>query len=175
VKNHNGLIDVQSEVGKGATFSLYLPAASQERMAEPVLTELVKALPRTARVLLMDDEQVIRIVTGDMLKELGHTVELASHGAEAIEKYRSAMESGKPFDAVILDLTIRGGMGGAETGEKLLEIDPEVKAIVSSGYSDDAVTAIYREKGFKAILKKPYNLEELRAVLYTLLQGRPAH
>jgi two-component system, cell cycle sensor histidine kinase and response regulator CckA len=173
VKNHNGLIDVQSEVGKGTTFFLYLPAASQERMAEPVLTEVVKASPRTARVLLMDDEQVIRIVTGDMLKELGHTVELAAHGAEAIEKYRSAMRSEKPFDAVILDLTIRSGMGGAETAEKLLEIDPEVMAIVSSGYSDDAVTAIYQEKGFKAILKKPYNLEELRAVLNALLQGRP--
>jgi PAS domain S-box-containing protein len=175
VKNHKGLIDVQSEIGKGTTFSLYLPAASQERMVEPVLPKVEKVSPRTARVLLMDDEQVIRIVTGEMLKELGHTVELAAHGAETIEKYRNAMKSGKPFDAVILDLTIRGGMGGAETVEELLKIDPEVKAIVSSGYSDDAVIASYQEKGFKTFLKKPYNLEELRVVLNALLQGRLAH
>jgi CheY-like chemotaxis protein/anti-sigma regulatory factor (Ser/Thr protein kinase) len=174
MKNHNGLIDVQSEVGLGTTFFLYLPAASQERIAEPVLTGVDRASPGVARVLLMDDDPVIRAVTGDMLKELGHTVELAAHGAEAIEKYRTAMESGKPFDAVILDLTIRGGMGGAETAERLLEIDSEVKAIVSSGYSDDAVTASYREKGFKAFLKKPYHLEELKTVLNDLLQGRPA-
>ncbi len=175
VKNHNGLIDVQSEVGKGTTFSLYLPADSRDRITEPVLTQAATASPRTARVLLMDDDQVIRTVTGEMLNELGHTVELSAHGAEAIEKYRSAMESGKPFDAVILDLTIRGGMGGAETVEKLLEFDQEVNAIVSSGYSDNAVTAIYREKGFKAFLKKPYHLEELKAVLNALLQGRPEH
>ena len=174
MKNHNGLIDVRSEVGLGTTFFLYLPASSQERIAESVLTEVEMSSPRVARVLLMDDDPVIRTVTGDMLKELGHTVELAAHGAEAIVKYRIAMDSGKPFDAVILDLTIRGGMGGSETAEKLLKIDPEVNAIVSSGYSDDAVIAIYREKGFKAFLKKPYHLEELKAVLNALLQGTPA-
>jgi two-component system, cell cycle sensor histidine kinase and response regulator CckA len=96
---------------------------------------------------------------------LGHSVEFAEHGDAAIEKYRQAKAEGRPFDAVILDLTIRGGRGGAETVQALLSIDPGVKAVVSSGYSDDEIIATYRQHGFRAFLKKPYSLEDLNRAL----------
>jgi CheY-like chemotaxis protein len=96
-------------------------------------------------------------------------VEVAKHGQEALEKYQGAMAAGSPFDIVILDLTIRGGMGGSETIQKLLEIDPAAKAIVSSGYSDDAVIANHLEHGFKAYLKKPCSIAEMRHIVNSLL------
>jgi CheY-like chemotaxis protein len=117
----------------------------------------------------MDDEAIVRSVARQLLTALGHEVDLAERGETALEKYRAAREAGRPFDIVILDLTIRGGMGGAETVRRLLEIDPGVKAVVSSGYSDDAVTAAFREHGFSAFLKKPYRLEDLKAALAALL------
>jgi len=103
-------------------------------------------------------------------------VEVAKHGDEALEMYQDAMAAGRPFDIVILDLTVRGGMGGSKTMQKLVEIDPTVKAIVSSGYSDDATIADHLAEGFKAYLKKPYNIEQLRGILSTLLPdgSRPA-
>jgi len=105
-----------------------------------------------------------------MIKTLGHEVELAEHGEAAIEKYKAYMESGKPFDIVILDLTVRGGIGGLETIERLVAVDPGIKAIVSSGYSDDAVVSDYRNYGFSARLTKPYNLQELSDTLNNLLR-----
>jgi len=117
----------------------------------------------------MDDDDVVRTVAGELLRSLGHEVELAVHGEEAIEKYRQAAAAGRPFDIVILDLTIRGGMGGAETVKKLLELDPGVKAVVSSGYSDDAVTSNYQEHGFRSYLSKPYTAAGLNDMLNTLM------
>jgi CheY-like chemotaxis protein len=117
----------------------------------------------------MDDEEFILQIAGELLRALGHDVETAANGADALERYRSAQRSGRPFDVVILDLTIRGGMGGVETLQGLLEIDPGVKAVVSSGYSDDEAIASYQARGFQAILKKPYNVDELAAVLDRLL------
>ena len=117
----------------------------------------------------MDDEEIVRTIAGQLLAALGHEVVLAERGETALEKYRAAREAGRPFDVVILDLTIRGGMGGAETMRKLLEIDAGVKAVVSSGYSDDEVTSSFREHGFRAFLKKPYRLEDLKATLDALL------
>ena len=117
----------------------------------------------------MDDEELIRDIAGDMIKALDHEVDLAENGEEAIGKYKAAMESGKPFDVVILDLTIRGGMGGRETIERLLEVNPKIKAIVSSGYSGDAIVSDYDNYGFSACLTKPYNLQELGDMLNNLL------
>ena len=113
----------------------------------------------------MDDEEMVLGVTVEMLQLLGHEVEAVAHGEAAIEQYRAALAAGKPFDLVILDLTIRGGMGGAETMRRLLEIDPGVKAVVTSGYSDDAVTSSYQEHGFRAFLKKPFHFAELQRTL----------
>jgi len=117
----------------------------------------------------MDDEELVRKVAYELLTGLGHSVDLAERGEEAAEKYREAKSAGTPFDIVILDLTIRGGMGGAEAMRQLREFDPGVKAIVSSGYSDDAVVANYREHGFAAFLKKPYDLTVLQATLNEML------
>ncbi|HEY7545498.1 MAG TPA: response regulator, partial [Blastocatellia bacterium] len=106
------------------------------------------SVPATGKILLMDDEERIRTVTGQILRMLGYEAEIAPNGQEAVEMYRQAMEAGVPFSAVILDLTIPGGMGGKEAIKKLLEIDPDVKAIVSSGYSNDPIMTRFREYGF---------------------------
>ena len=118
----------------------------------------------------MDDEDVVRDSVGEMLAALGQDVEFSHDGTSAVEKYRSAREAGSPFDFVILDATVRGGMGGEETVNKLKEIDPGVVAVISSGYSDDALLANYGVHGFKAFLPKPYSLDSLQSVLGSLMQ-----
>ncbi len=167
VKNHGGAIRVQSVVDRGTTFFLYLPA-SQKSSAE-LNGPKMRSGRRTGRILVMDDEEVVRLVAAEMLSALGHEAVFAETGEAAVDAYRSARDADKPFDAVILDLTIRGGMGGAETLHALRGIDAQVKGVVSSGYSDDAIAAGYREQGFKAFLKKPYNFDELQDVLDKLL------
>jgi len=167
IKNHGGVIHVSSIVGRGTTFYVYLPAieAGKEAPKAPDLSPIV----RKGKVLLMDDDELIRNITGAMIEALDHEVDFAEHGEEAIEKYKASIESGKPFDIVILDLTIRGGMGGRETIERLLALNSKIKAVVSSGYSDDAVVYDYLNYGFTARLTKPYKLEELRVTLNNLL------
>ena len=171
IKNHDGLIDVKSVVAKGTVFRIYLPAIAEEQKKEPLRPAEAVASARAAKVLIMDDEQIILDVAGAMLRKLCHEVEFAAQGKEAIEKYRTAQQSGKPFDVVILDLTIRGGMGGAETIKILREIDPEVKAVVSSGYSADADVSTYQQMGFSAFLKKPYDVDKIRDVLNKVLSS----
>ncbi len=168
IKNHDGFIDVKSEMGKGTIFRIFLPAAETfPEQKEPVAPKQSSVIQ--GRILVMDDEEFIRNVVGKQLTALGHIPSFACDGIAAIEEYRKAKQSGVPFDAVILDLTIRGGKGGEETIKELLKIDPGVKGIVSSGYSDDASMSNYIEKGFKAFLKKPYNLSELKNTLNSLL------
>jgi len=123
------------------------------------------------KILIMDDEEIIREVAGEMLKHFGYEVEFAKDGAEALEKYANAMKSGTSFDAVIMDLTIPGGMGGKEAVKKLIEIDPDVKAIVSSGYSSDPVITNFRQHGFAGIITKPYQVSELNEQIKNVLQG----
>jgi PAS domain S-box-containing protein len=167
IKNHDGLIEVTSQVGKGSTFLVHLPAI--EAVPEHERKEAAPAPTRSGRILVMDDEKVVRDVAGELLRILGHEVEFAENGEAALAMYREAMASSRPFDIIIMDLTIRGGMGGLETVGKLLEADPTAKAIVSSGYSDDSTLSNYHAQGFKDFLQKPYNMEELRATLSTLL------
>src|SRR5208283_1886752 len=142
VRNHGGVIHVSSKPGMGTSVNVYIPAVEADKEG-PQISELSPFI-RKGRILLMDDEELIRDVAGRMIEVFGHEVEYAEHGEAAIEKYRAAMESGNPFDIVILDLTIRGGMGGKETVGKLLAVDPKIKAIVSSGYSNDTVVSDYR-------------------------------
>ncbi len=166
IRNHGGVIDVKSEIGKGSIFSIYLPACdSQEATVLPTVPRTV----RTGRVLVMDDEETIRLVVRQMLESLSHEVMVAEDGEDAIKKYSEAKRTGRAFDIVILDLTVRGGMGGDETVRKLKEIDPKVKVVVSTGYSDNPVASEYLSHGFVASLSKPYTIEALRNNLNNLL------
>ncbi len=163
IKNHHGHISVESELGIGTTFNVYLPASDRKIIQQP--KEERKLLSGKGKILVMDDEAVVREVQGKMLIALGYEVKFAQDGGEAIELFTEAQAAGDPFAAVILDLTISGGMGGKETIARLLKIDPQVKAIVSSGYSDDLIMADFRQYGFTAIIAKPYRLSELGEVL----------
>jgi PAS domain S-box-containing protein len=167
VRNHGGRIEVRSAVDRGTTFLVFLAALPAADAARAPAAAASAA--RAGRFLVMDDEEIVRVVAGELLRALGHEVAFAEHGAAALERYRAARDAGRPFDAVILDLTIRGGMGGAEALRELKKLDPAVKAIVSSGYSDDAVVANHAALGFDSFLKKPYNLDELRRALDAVL------
>jgi PAS domain S-box-containing protein len=167
VKNHGGMIDVQSEPGIGTEFHIYLPAAEVEKQ-EPI-HKPEATTTRKCRILVMDDEEVVRNVAQKMITALGHEIELATDGESAIEKYRQAFASGNPFDLVILDLTIKGGMGGEETVKRLLEMDPNVKTVVASGYSDYSTLSNFQAHGFSAVLSKPFTLDELRECLNALV------
>ena len=167
IKKHNGHIAVESQSGIGTTFYIYLPA-SDEAVPEK---EEVKLIKGHGRILVMDDEVALRKMVGRMLEKLGYESEFAKDGAEAIQMVKEAKEAEKPYDAVILDLTIPGAMGGKEAINKLLEIDPEVKAIVSSGYSDDPVLANFQEYGFKGMMPKPFESQLLSKVLHEVLRG----
>ena len=164
IKNHDGIITVESEPGVGTTFHFYLPASETRSLANSVRRDGSLATGR-GRVLVMDDEKSVREIAADMLKHLGYEFEVARDGAEAIMLYKKASDSGKTFDAVIMDLTVPGGMGGKETIGKLLEIDPAVKAIVSSGYSDNQIMADYKNYGFTGMIPKPYVINDLAAAL----------
>ena len=124
------------------------------------------------RVLFMDDEESVRQTAGEMLTFLGYDVEFAEDGAEAVDLYKEAYYSGRPFDAVITDLTVRGGMGGKRAVRELLEIDPDVTAIVSSGYSHDALLSDHKKYGFCGVIAKPYRLQDLGEILSRVIRKK---
>jgi nitrogen-specific signal transduction histidine kinase/ActR/RegA family two-component response regulator len=165
VKNHGGSIDVESKQNKGTTFTITLPACEPAALEKKAVQPEFDVRKQNGRIILMDDDAMIRDLARIMVETLGHEIELACHGEEAIEKYRGALMSENPFDLVILDLTIKGGMGGQETIRQLQEIDPNVKAVVSSGYSDDPVVSEYHNYGFQGMLNKPYTIQELEKCL----------
>ena len=167
VKRHGGRMHVESEVGVGTLFDVYLPAAEEPSADKE--GERVGPVHGEGRVLLIDDEEIIRRPAKEMLNRMGYEVELAADGAEGIELYKNARDSGRPFQAVIMDLTIPGGMGGEQAIRELVEIDPHAKVIVSSGYSNDPLMSNFREYGFSGVVQKPYTIEDLAAVLHKVI------
>ena len=168
VKNHDGLITVESKVGVGSFFSIYLPATDKQVAFERARSEPAKG---KGRILALDDEEAICELVKAALTPLGYDVTTVQDGASAIDAYKKALEEDRKFDAVISDLTIPGGMGGAECIKRLVEIDPSVKAIVSSGYAMDPVMSRYREYGFCACIAKPYEISDLGHVVHDVLQS----
>lgn len=168
IKNHHGYISVDSKSGKGTSFTIYLPAFPGEAdiAADDEHAEIKKG---HGRILMMDDEEIIRVLGIRLLTQLGYAVESFPDSAQAVERYRQTWGTPEAFDAVILDMTIPGGEGGKETLLKLMEINPNVKAIVSSGYSADPVLANYRAFGFTSILPKPYEIEKISEVLFRVV------
>jgi len=171
VKRHSGYIDVQSKPDFRTLFSIYLPAFKKEgEMSSPVPTSSVGA---GARILLMDDEEVVRNVAGQMLRRLGFQVTFAKEGREAATLYLASYESGHPFDAIILGLNVKEGMGGRTAMKKLLKIDPEVRGIISSGYSSAPEMMDYGRYGFKGAVGKPFHLADLEKTLKVVLGSCP--
>ncbi|OPY13620.1 MAG: Blue-light-activated protein [Syntrophus sp. PtaB.Bin001] len=162
IKKHDGTITFSSEPGRGTTFEIYLPAVMKKEDAAPVESS---AKPVAERILLMDDEETVREITGQILTHLGYEVELASNGDEAIARFMKAESEGRPFSQVLLDLTIRGGMGGFKTLQKLREINPEVRAVIVSGYTNDPVVEFFNMHGFNASLTKPFTIKQLKTAL----------
>ena len=170
INKHGGHIGVVSELGKGTVFTFYLPAATSPQSAEakpPAAECLSPASP--AKILLMDDDEAISRLAVRMLKPCGYTVTTAPNAQEAIALYRQALDTGTPFDAVIMDLTIPGGPGGQEVIQALIVLDPHVRAIVSSGYAGDPVMANPTAYGFKGTVAKPYTARGLREVVAQVL------
>jgi len=171
VKKHGGHIAVETEAGTGTEFTILLPASERSNRQSAKLS--LMPVRGSGRVLVMDDDPLIQRSLKRMLTRLGYTVEVSPDGEDAIARYRDGMSDGHAFDAVIMDLTVPGGMGGVEAIERLRRIDPDVKAIVSSGYSTDQVMSDHEHYGFAAVVTKPYDIEDMAMVLNELICGAP--
>ena len=160
IKNHNGYIGVRSKVGIGSTFYFYLPASQQKLVPVKKSTNLSPD-GNGRRILLMDDEPLIRNSVQEFLENCGYKVSTAEEGLAAVALYKQGIKMSTPFDVVIMDLTVPGGMGGKEAVKQILAIDPKAKVIVSSGYSNDPVMSDYQKYGFCNVVTKPFKMEEL--------------
>ena len=172
VTRHDGHLTLESTPNAGATFTMFLPIApAYEEPASPEETrESETATLPPLRILLMDDQAVIRNTTASLLRKHGHHVETAADGRAAVTAYGEAMEGGSPFDIVIMDLTVTAGMGGQEAVLELLEMDPNARAIVASGYSSDPVLTDYGDYGFRGSLAKPFGTPELNREILRVMQ-----
>ncbi len=159
-------------MGTGTEFHIYLPASDKTAPKRKMETDA--PIEGQGRILVMDDEEIIRELAITSLEFLGYDVEAVADGQACIESFSTARDEGKPYSAIIMDLTIPGGMGGVEAIKRLREIDPEVKAIVSSGYSSGPVMANYKEHGFSGMVAKPYKIEELAKALSNLIKNGSA-
>ncbi len=173
LRKHEGLITAASEIGKGTVFHLYLPLASSDNLSR--LGKVPGAGAEQAakrRILFMDDEERVRTITKAILEFLIYEVECVKDGAEAVDAYQRAASIGRPFDLVILDLTVPGGMGGLDAFNRLREADPGVRAVVSSGYAEDPVLREYGNFGFAGALAKPYDVSKLREIISAVLPAK---
>lgn len=168
MERHQGGVTLESRPNRGTVFHLYLPAVGELNNGDGGKPEIQGR--KGIRVLLMDDEELIRGIAAQMIQHLGYSVELAREGGEALTLYEKASEEGRPFHVVILDLTVPAGMGGKEAMEKLLHMDPEARVIVSSGYSNDPIMSDYASWGFKGLLEKPYQMSDLEKELERVRQ-----
>jgi CheY-like chemotaxis protein len=170
IRRHEGYIQIKSKIGIGTDVEIYIPAANNQI---PIRSQQkVKIENGEGRILVMDDEEMVRDLSLQFLSFLGYDVETVPDGETAIISYSDAMKKNNPFKLVIMDLTIPGGMGGKEAIQKLKELDPQVKAIVSSGYSNDPVLANFKKFGFSAVLAKPYKIETLSSVISQVINGK---
>ncbi len=167
IKRHSGHIECQSEYGHGTTFSFYLPASSLATTNDADITELECG---EGRILIMDDEAFVLDIAASMLSLLGFEVDVASDGDEAVRKYQQALQSSERYAAVIMDLTIPGGMGGREAAEKILAMDKGAVLVLASGYANDPVMAEYKEYGFRAAVAKPFDMKGLGRAMVSVLQ-----
>ncbi|MDD3024186.1 MAG: PAS domain S-box protein [Syntrophomonadaceae bacterium] len=170
IKKHVGDIDIYSELGIGTIINVYLPASPHEEVVKKRLPQ--KNLFGRGKILVMDDEATVRETLGRMLKHLGYHIDFAANGQEAIEQYMICQQAGEFYDAVIMDLTIAGGMGGKEACNRLRQIDNQVKVLVSSGYSNDPVMADYKQHGFCGVIPKPYEIDGLNQILYEVIADK---
>jgi PAS domain S-box-containing protein len=168
IKNHAGYVTVMSRLGVGTTVCVNLPASLPQEAETPV-ESIGRGAAGGGRILVMDDEASNRTLAVNMLQFLGHHAEVVSNGNAAVERYKHAMQRGRPYDAVILDLLVPSGMGGKEAIERLTEIDPAVNAIMASGYMQDPVMTEFRDYGLKAVISKPFTLEELSRTLDSVM------
>ena len=171
ITRHNGRIYVDSILNKGTEFTIYVPASRSDPTLRSgfVQDRNEKKDISPGRILVMDDEQIVRDVSGAMLESIGYTVDFAENGDEVLEKFKEAQERGISYDAVIMDLTVPGGKGGKETIQDLLALDPDVRAVVFSGYSNDPIVANYEQYGFKGRLSKPFMRTDLQKELSRVL------
>jgi PAS domain S-box-containing protein len=171
ITKHDGFITVRSEKGEGASFAIYLPGSPDDVM--PVQDMVEKPLVGNGKILVVDDEEVIRGLLSNMLTRIGYEVDCLSDGAAAIDVYQNAKAEGRPYTAVILDITIPGGMGGLEALEPLRAFDPQAKVLISSGYANSPVMANFQQYGFNGRIAKPYTIQKLHDALEHVIRGRP--
>ncbi len=168
VRNHGGVVDLKSKLGRGTTLNIFIPAVSGEVVEATAVEE--EAVEGRGRILFMDDEASLRELISTLMEHFGFQVVTAADGEETVKIYNKAFKMGRPYDLVVMDLTIPGGMGGKETLEELMKIDPGVRAVVSSGYSNDTVMSDYDKYGFAGVMVKPYKVEALATLAKKILK-----